>query len=112
MLHRLLSPVPLATVLLLTAATPSSAILTRGTLDKCVVTWDSFCPVESIGLSLLGTMALAIVTLAGWFMFAKLSDSAERSGLGGIATILRLAARFPLHALALVAGGIFLLLGS
>ena len=102
MLQRLLPAVPLALVLLIADATPSAAARARGTLDSCVVTWGSFCPVETIGLSLLGSVALAAVGLAIWLLLAGLRDRAGRSGLGGAAVLIGLAARFPLHTFAVV----------
>ena len=114
MVQRLLLAMPLAVVLLLVETTPSAAVRVRshGTLKECVVTWGSFCPVESIGLSLLGTAALVAVAAAVWFAFAKLSDGAAKSGHGGLAAVLGLAARFPLPALALIIGGIVVLFGQ
>lgn len=106
MLQRLLPAMPLALVMLLADAAPAAAIRARshGTLDECVITLGSFCPVESFGLSLLGTAALVAVAAAVWFAFAKLSDGAASAGHGGRAAILGLAARFPL----LVFGAVFL----
>ena len=113
MLQRLLAAMPLAVVLLLANAAPSAAVRVRsqGTLDECVVTWGSFCPVESFGLSLLGTAALAALGLAVWFVLAKLRDGAGRSGLGGLAAVLGLAARYPLHTFAVIVLGIAALFG-
>lgn len=113
MLQRLLPAMPLAVILLLADTTPVAAVRVRshGTLDECVVTWGSFCPVESFGLSLLGTAALAAVGLASWFMLAMLRDRAGRSGLGGVAALLGLAARFPIHTFALIVVGVAALFG-
>lgn len=110
MLQRLLAAMPLAVVLLLANAAPSVS-RSRGTFDKCVVTWGSFCPVESFGLSLLATVALAILGFAVWFVLAKLRDGAGRSGLGGLAAVLGLAARYPLHTFAVIVLGIAALFG-
>lgn len=110
MLQRLLAAMPLAVVLLLANAAPSVS-RSRGTFDKCVVTWGSFCPVESIGLSLLGGAALGILGAAIWFAFAMLSEGAARSGHGWLATLLALAARYPLHTFAVIFLGIAALFG-
>ncbi len=111
MLQRFLPAVPLALVLLFVDAAPSAAIRTRGTLDSCVVTWGTFCPVETIGLSLLGSLALAALGFAVWFVLAKLHDRAGRSGLAWVAAVLGLAARFPIHSFALVVVGVAALFG-
>jgi hypothetical protein len=111
LLQRFLPAVPLALVLLAVGATPAGAVRARGTFDQCVVTWGSFCPVETIGLSLLGSAALAAFGLAIWLVLAKLRDRAGRSGLGGVAALLGLAARYPIHTFAVVVLGVAALFG-
>lgn len=111
MLQRFLPAVPLALVLLAVDAAPAGAVRTRGMFDECVVTWGTFCPVETIGLSLLGSLALAALGFAIWLVLAKLCDRAGRSGLAWVAAILGLAARFPLHTFAVVGLGVAALYG-
>jgi hypothetical protein len=106
LLQRLLPAAPLALVLLLADATPLAAAPTRDALDQCVVTWGSFCPVETIGFSLLGSLALTGFGFALWLALARLRDNAGRSGLDWVTAFLGLGLRFPVHTFAVVGLGV------
>ncbi|MEZ5906428.1 MAG: hypothetical protein R3C69_15485 [Geminicoccaceae bacterium] len=62
-------------------------------------------------LSLLGSLALTGLGLALWLAVARLRDRAGRSGLGGVAALLGLAARYPIHTFAVVVLGVAALFG-
>ena len=94
------SSLSLALLFTLAAAGPAAAVRMRshGSLNECIVTWGSFCPVESFGLSLLATAGLTALAFAVWFVASKLCDGARKAGHGGIAAIFSLAARYPIFA--------------
>ena len=55
------------------ATTPASAVIRgKSYLSSCIITWGDFCPIESIGLSLVGTAFATAVVFAVRFGFRAL----------------------------------------
>lgn len=65
-------------VLALTALPASAAIRSHGTLQSCMVTIGNFCPIESIGISLLGTAAIAAVLFGLGVVWRLLTGASAR----------------------------------
>jgi hypothetical protein len=73
-------PVSPLVVILLALSSRVDAVTVRlhGELPSCVFTIGDFCPVESIGLSLLGTFVLSVAALMIWRAFSALQRIVEK----------------------------------